>query len=174
MKKFQFLLLDAGPIIKLFELDIWDEFIKRCDVTMSKIVADEAKWASREFQDISIDIEPYEQQGKVKVIDLEPAIVKSFYEKFNLRYKAGIHDGEKETLAFLYDSPENWSVCSADGAVFMVLGFLGRGDQGISLQEILQKIGLSQSGLEWEYTKKFREKYTRMGQVDSIQDKGLL
>ncbi len=70
MKKFQFLLLDAGPIIKLFEMDIWDEFIKRCDVTISKIVADEAKWASQEFQDIRIDLEPHEQQGVIKIIDL--------------------------------------------------------------------------------------------------------
>ena len=128
MKKFQFLLLDAGPIIKLFEMDIWDEFIKRCDVTISKIVADEAKWASQEFQDIRIDLEPHEQQGVIKIIDLEAAIVKIFYDKFNLRYKAGIDDGEKETLAFLCDSTENWSACSADRAVFLVLGFLGKGD----------------------------------------------
>jgi len=58
--------------------------------------------------------------------------------------------------------------------VFRVLGLLSRAEQGISLEEILVKIGLSQSKLEWEYTKKFREKYTLMGQADSIQDKGLL
>ena len=48
MKKYQFLLLDAGPIIKLFELGIWGVFIKRCDVTVSQTVADQAKWASQE------------------------------------------------------------------------------------------------------------------------------
>jgi len=69
MKKFQFLLLDAGPIIKLFELGIWDTFIKKCDITISKIVADEAKWASQEFQDISIDLEHYKEQ--IKIIDVE-------------------------------------------------------------------------------------------------------
>ena len=36
MKKFKFLLLDAGPIIKLFELGIWDEFISRCDITVTR------------------------------------------------------------------------------------------------------------------------------------------
>ena len=39
MKKSPFLLLDAGPIIKLFELGIWEVFIGRCDVTFSKTVA---------------------------------------------------------------------------------------------------------------------------------------
>ena len=168
-------MLDAGPIIKLFELGIWDSFIEKCNVTISKIVANQTKWASQEFEDIRIDLEPYEQQGLIKIIDMEPAIVKSFYKKFNLQYKAEIHDGEKETLALLCKSTTNWLVCSADGAVFRVLGLLGKNDQGISLQEILQKIGLSTSEkLEWKYTKEFREKWTHKGQVDCIQSQGLL
>jgi hypothetical protein len=175
MKKFPFLLLDAGPIIKLFELNIWDAFIENRNVAISKIVMNQAKWASQEFEDIRIDLEPYEQQGLIKIIDLEPTLVKAFYDKFNLQYKTGIHDGEKETLAFLCDSSENWLVCSADGAVFRVLGLLGKADQGISLQEILQNIGVSTSEkLEWKYTKKFRENYTRLGQINSVQGQGLL
>jgi len=174
MKKFQFLLLDAGPIIKLFELGIWDTFIKKCDVTISKIVADEVKWASREYQDISIDLEHHEEQNLIKIIDVEFSVVKTFYDKFKLLYQADIHDGEKETLAFLCDSSENWLVCSADGVVFRVLGLLGKASQGKSLEEILQKVGLSVQNLEWKYTKRFREKWTRKGQIDSIQDKGLI
>jgi hypothetical protein len=73
----------------------------------------------------------------------------------------------------LFNSPEDWRVCSADHAVFRVLGMFAKVKQGISLEEVLQKIGLSRK-LEWKYTKKFREKYTSMGQVDSIQDQGLV
>lgn len=174
MKKFQFLLLDAGPIIKLFELNIWVDFVKRCDVTICRTVANQAKYASQGFEDIRVDLEPFEEEGLIEIFDSEPSVNKAFYEKFSEQYKAIIHDGEKQMLAYLCDSSENWLVCSADGAIFRVLGSLGRIEQGISLEEILEKIGLSQSNLEWEYTKKFREKYIRMGQVDSIQDKGLL
>jgi len=173
MKKFRFLLLDAGPIIKLFELEIWDSFIKNCDVTISQTVANQAKYASQEFEDVCIDVEPYKEQGLIKIIDVTPSVVKTFYQNFNLRYKADIHDGEKETLAFLCDSSEDWRVCSADGAVFRVLGLLGKGNQGVSLEEVLNKIGLSQH-LEPKYTKDFRVKYTRLGQIDSVQDQGLL
>lgn len=49
MKKFSFLLLDTGPIIKLFELGIWDDFIKRCDVTISRTVAEQAKMGKPRF-----------------------------------------------------------------------------------------------------------------------------
>jgi len=174
MKKFQFLLLDTGPIIKLFELGIWEDFIRRCDVTVSQTVADQAKWASQELEDIRINLDPYKNQELINVFDVDISLAKSFHNRFNEVYKTEIHSGEKETLAFLCNSSENWLVCAADKVVFRVLGLLSRAEQGISLEEILVKIGLSQSKLEWEYTKKFREKYTLMGQADSIQDKGLL
>jgi len=173
MKRFTFLLLDTGQIIKLFELGIWDSFIKKCDVTISQTVANQASYASRENKDIHIDLKHPQEQGLIEIIEVEPSVVKTFYEKFNLYYKADIHDGEKETLAFLDNSSENWRVCSADGAVFRVLGLLGRAEQGISLEEILKAVGLPQK-LEWKYTKSFHAKYTRLGQIDSIQDKGLL
>jgi len=173
MKKFQFLLLDAGPVIKLFELGIWDEFIKKCDVTITRTIANEAKWASQDFEDIRIDIESYENQGLVKIADLSPSDIKPFIERFNAAYSTIIHDGEKEVLAFLNNSRENWLLCSSDGAVFKVLGLIGKSEQGISLQEIFEQIGLSRT-LEWKYTREFREKHTRIGQMDSIQGKGLI
>lgn len=140
---------------------------------MSRTVADEAKWASTELEDICIDIEACERQYLVKIIDVELSVAKTFYDKFDVQYKDVIHPGEKETLAFLCNSPENWLVCSADKAVFRVLGLLGKSDKGISLEEVLKEIGLSQE-LEWQYTKKFRQKWTHAGNVDSIQDKGFV
>jgi len=172
MKKFQFLLLDTGPIITLFELVIWDEFLKRCNVSISQTVANEAKWASQEIEDVKIDLESY--KDKINIFDIDPSLAKSFLDRFNELYKTEIHAGEKETLAFLYNSSEEWLLCSGDHAVYRVLGLLGRGEQSISLEEILDKVGLSQSQLRREYTKKFREFWIRKGQIDSIQNKGLI
>jgi hypothetical protein len=171
MKRFQFLLLDAGPIVKLFELNLWERFIEMCDVSVSRIVADQAKYASGESEDLRIDLGPYEE--KIRIFDSDPSEVSVFHGKFTQEYKAIIHDGEKQTLAFLCKTRENWLFCSSDGAIFRVLGLLGRAEQGISLEEVFTQIGFSQSGLEWQYTKKFREKYTRIGKIDSVQDKGL-
>jgi len=172
MKRFPFLLIDAGPIIKLFSLGIWDDFIKYCDVSISRIIVDDQALYTEDGKK-HIDLNPYEERELIKIIDVEPSVVKTFYDKFDLLYQADIHDGEKETLAFLCNSTENWIVCAADGAVFRVLGLLGKAEQGISLEEVLEKIGLSRK-LEWKYTKKFCEKYTRIGQIDSIKNKGLL
>jgi hypothetical protein len=171
MKRFPFLLLDAGPIIKLFELGIWEQFISRCDVTVSRTVAEEARYTSREFEDIRIELEPYAAQKRIVIADVELSSIRIFREKFNLANRAIIHAGELETLAFLHTSSESWRLCAADHAVFRVLGLLGKGEQGISLEEVLSEIGLGRK-LEWQYSKRFREKYTRLGQLDSIQDKG--
>ena len=173
MKKFPFLLLDAGPIIKLFELGLWDFFVESCDVTITRTVADEAKYASGELEDIRIDLDEYEGKGRIKITDLNAWQVKEFGDKFDLCYRAIMHDGERETLAFLAGDDKGWRLCSSDGAVYRVLGLLGRGESGISLEEILSQIGRS-AALNWQYSKAFRVKYTMAGQADSIQGKGLV
>ena len=173
MKKYRFLLLDAGPIIKLFELSLWDAFIARCDVTICRTVADEAKWASQDYGDLQIDLEAEEAKGHIHIVDVEVSTVKAFYEKFDPSYQIILHDGEKETLAFLYTSTEKWLVCAGDKAVFKTLGVMGLSEQGISLEKILADIGLGRQ-MDWPYTEKFRLQYTRQGQTDSILDRGLL
>lgn len=173
MKRFQFLLLDAGPIIELCRLVLWDIVLQRCNVTITRTVAAEAKYASLEFEDIRIDIGSAENQSLVKIVDVDISVVKTFYDKFDLLYKAIIDPGEKETLAFLYNSSEDWLICAADKAVFRVLGLLGLGQQGISLEEVLEEIGFPRD-MKPQYTKNYREKWTHIGQVDSIQDRGLL
>lgn len=183
MKKFQFLLLDAGPIIKLFELGLWEKFIERCDVTITSTIAEEAKWASQKYEDIKIDLDTYRE--KIKIIETETSITSSFYTKLPNAYKddVEVQDGEVQTLAFLCISSADWLLCSADGAVFRILGLLGKGEQGRSLEEMSKEVGLqpcihwdkiTPRDEDWKYTKKFRKKWTDEGQKDFIQGKGSL
>ena len=183
MKKFQLLLLDAGPVIKLFEMGLWDRIIEKCDITITRTVAEkEVIFVQKDSGKEYIDLIPYENKG-LKIIDVSPKIVSDFFGKFDLCYQPIIDDGEKETLAFLADSPEKWIVCSSDAIVYKILANLNKTEQGISLEELLQQTGLG-SGINWKnvtpkdpknwkYSKAFREKYTREGQIDSIQNKGL-
>jgi hypothetical protein len=173
MKKSQFLLLDAGPIIKLFELGIWDKFIKKYDVTISRTIAEEeVVFASKEDEKEWIDLSPYE--SLIKIVDVSPSKIAAFHSRFATQLlRIDIHHGEIEILAFFFESSEPWRVCASDGPVFQFLGMTGKSEQGISLEEVLREIGLSQQKLEWQYTKGFREKYTGLGRIDSIQSGGL-
>ena len=168
MKQFQFLLLDAGPIIKLFSLGIWYDFIKACDVTITRTVSEYEALYTFDGK-TCIDLESDDQSGLVNIIDVPISSINEFKTGLGPSFRYDVHDGERETLAFLFNSSEPWVVCAADGAVFRVLGFLGRGEQGISLEEVLKEIGLSRE-LEWKFTQAFREKYTKFGQIDSIQN----
>ena len=172
MKKLRFLLLDAGPIIKLFELGIWESFIARCDVTITATVADQAQYAVREDGDIAIDLDGYRARGQLQIVDTDVTADRAFYDQFDAAYQTQIHDGEKQTLAFLCRTAQPWHLCAADGAVFRVLGRLGRGEQGTSLEEVLLMIGLARD-LPWQYTREFREKYTKLGQIDAVQGGGV-
>jgi hypothetical protein len=95
MKRFQFLLLDTGPIIKLFELDLWDQFIDKCHVTVSRTVANQAQYASQELEDVRVDLQPYEDNGLISIFDSEPSTVRTFYEQFSQLYRAIIHSGKR-------------------------------------------------------------------------------
>jgi len=174
MKKLQLLLLDAGPIIALYRLNLWEHIIERCEVSITRTIAEEeASYSPGENEDIKINLKPYQENEQIKIIDCDYAIAKNFLEKFDNNYQQIIDPGELESLAFMDSSNDNWTLCSADAGVFKVLGILGRTEQGISLEELLDKIGLSKKIDDWKYTKKFRLHYSKLGQQDSIQNRGL-
>jgi TRAP-type uncharacterized transport system substrate-binding protein len=56
--------------------------------------------------------------------------------------------------------------------VYRVLGRLGRSDQGVSLEEILQKVGLKRPSISWACSKAFRARQTKQGEIDAIQGIG--
>ena len=172
MPKFQFLLLDANIVIYLYELGIWDRFTELCEVTLASSVAfDEAQfWEDDEGEEhhFKLELKSDIDNGKIKCVKVALQKCWEFAQQFI--YK--IDRGEAESLAFLLSEREEWLISSGDAVVFKVLGRLSRGHQGKSPEEILRQIGLSKE-LRWEYTKKFREKYTRMGEQDSITGTGL-
>jgi hypothetical protein len=170
MKKFQLLMLDAGPVIGLFEMGLWDKFIEKCDVIIGRTVVREAQYARREIADVRIDIQPYESEGKITVIDLDTVDVQRFRANYLNKCNYRIDDGEMELLGGLFSSEKPYKLCTADGPVFQILARYNKSEQGISLEEVLNAVGLSRSQLSWIYTKKFREKHTKFGQMDAIQN----
>ena len=174
MKRYQFLLLDAGPIIKLFELNLWDQVLERCKVTITRTVAREAEFIGKEEQKEYLPpLETYEKSGRLTIIDPDISAVGIFLSQFDESYQTIIHDGEKDSLAFLSHNSKEYQICSSDGAVFRVLGLLRLQERGVSLEELLADLGMSRK-LEWKYTEKFRMKYSKEGGADFIQGRGLI
>jgi hypothetical protein len=171
MKRFRCLLLDAGPILKLFELGIWERFITLCDVTVTPTVRDEVQFFGEGLDKQYIDLFRYVETKQIALEEASIENIQSFHQTIR-KLNAEIHDGEKETLAILGRSAPEWKTCSSDAVVYRVLGYLGRGEQGISLDEILRQVGLGRD-LEWRFTERFRIRYTQLGQVEGIQHDGI-
>jgi hypothetical protein len=177
MPKLKLLILDAGVVITLHQLGIWQQVVDRCDIHVSRVVVEVESLFHRDpnnDQDYgqAIDIQPDVESGAVSLFEVSIGDVERFRKTFDEFYAAGIHDGEAESLAYLFANPQkDWLISSGDAIVFKVLGNCGCGEQGISLEEILSRLGLTKQ-LEWQYTKQFREKYTKIGQQDRIQGRG--
>lgn len=174
VKRFSLLLLDANAVILLFGLGIWDRVLDTCDIHLARIVADiEATF----FVDSSgmqrpIDMGPYERDGRITVHDVPVTQVTAFKNRFTGPLLDKLDPGEAESLALLVESTERFLICSSDAIVFRVLGALRMGDQGLSLEEILQKIGLARK-LQHQYCKEFRLRYTRQGFDEGIRGFGM-
>ena len=105
MPKFQLLLLDAGIVIELFRLDLWERVIEKYEITLSEIVAkEEVKfWEEDDGSLHSIDLDPFIQSGQVQCIavplqqighqqgELEWKYTKAFREKYS-------QDGQQDHL----------------------------------------------------------------------------
>ena len=166
-KKFRLLLLDANVVIKLFQMGLCDRLLDHCDVHLSRtIAAHEAHFFYDDTGDRhDFDLSTYEGSGAITVFDVTLSQDAELNKHFDAQYLERFDPGEREALAHLVTSPEQYSICSADSIVFKVLGFLNRAEQGISLEEILLRTGLGRQ-LPWQFSKAFREKYTNEGFMD--------
>jgi hypothetical protein len=172
MKRWSFLLLDANVIIALFKQGLWDRVVAECDLHIAETVLGEAHF----FEDDTgarhdFDLDPYVTDGRIKKFSVRPADVKSFVETFGIDYIEKLDAGEAESLAYLEAVSKEHSICSADAIVFRVLGNLDRGDQGASLQEVLDRLGLGRR-LPQQFTKAMRERWTSQGVTERMQGRG--
>lgn len=174
MPRLKLLILDAGVVICLHELGLWSKVAAGCDLYLSRIVAQKEvlfQKSERDEYGYDIDLSPMITAGVITVFDVSVSDIKTFRDQFDLLYLGDLDDGEAESLAYLVRQSPEFLISSGDAIVYRVLGNLNRGEQGISLEEILQKLGLGRS-VQNPYTKRFREHYTRQGQQDMVRGRG--
>ncbi len=174
MPRLKLLILDAGIVIHLHDLGIWASVLAQCDVNLSRIVVerevlfqpgDEGEYGE------DINLKPDIEASRVCVFDVCVSDVMRFREGFDAIYLGDMDDGEAESLAYLVGQSNDYLISSGDHIVYKVLRNLSRGEQGISLEEILQRIGLGRA-VAHPYTKAFRERCTKQGVEDALCGRG--
>jgi len=82
------------------------------------------------------------------------------------------NDGETESLAYCLREGDPHRLCSSDAIVFKVLAVLDRSEQGVSIEEVLQAVGLARP-LSRQFTKSFRDDNRSRGLQDRLAGIGL-
>lgn len=174
MPKLKLLILDANVVIYLFENGLWQQVLARCEIHLSRIVAeDEVRYYHGKEADKLIDLSDDITHGRVQLFDLTLTDLKQFVDQFDPLYVERLDPGESESLAFLFLAKDEYLISSGDAIVYKVLGNLNRGHQGISMEEVLQQIGMTRSKIPRQYSKQFREATTKEGEQDSIRGRGM-
>ena len=173
MSKLNLLILDANVVIHLHEFGIWSKLISVCDVHLPRTVVDESNFYEEDGQRQYIDLSDDITEKRVTVFDVSLSDIQTFRNQFDALYVGGLDPGETEALAYLCKSSQPLMISSGDAIVYRVLGRLNRGDQGISLEEILQKVGLQRGQLPHSCTRAFRDHFTQAGATDAIQGVGI-
>lgn len=175
MPRLRLLLFDANIVIELHKIGLWEKVIELCDVTLTKTVAEDESeyWEDDYEQRHYFNLHDEIGSGKINCITVSHEQLEALFKKFSPVYLDRLDPGEAESLAVLISSDEDWLISSSDGIVFRVLGNIGLPDQGISLAEVLQKIGLTYPGLRFHFCQEFRHKMTLKGQQEGITGMGL-
>jgi hypothetical protein len=175
MPKLRLLIFDANVVFELHELGLWQAVLGECEIYLSKLVAEKEVrfYKGQEFDEI-IDLSPAINAGQLTIFEVGVSEVQKFRERFDGEYLSKLDDGEAESLThMLACQPGDWLISSSDAIVFRVLGNLNEAERGISLEEILTKLGRTTRGLKRQFTKKFREEYTAKGSTERIYGRGL-
>lgn len=175
MKKFRLLLLDANVVIVLCKLGQWDLVLEKCEVLLARTVfeMEAVFYEDKEGEKVYLDLEKDCKEGKLQVVDVATGQVASFLALFKPLYLGDLDPGEAESLAYLVNATEQHFLCSADKIVFRVLGALNREDQGLSLEILLQQIGLTARNLGQEFSEAYRLHWTRRGQQEAFLGQAL-
>ena len=169
MEKFRLLLLDANIIIEISRHGLFRQVIRLCEVHLAQTVINEAQFFDDENGNRQpIDLTELISTAAVTVFSLVPSELAELRSKFSPAYFEKLDPGETESLAYLFRQPEESRICSADKIVFRVLGASGSAEQGISLEEVLEEIGLARK-LSREFTQQYREQWTKKGFQEGLQ-----
>lgn len=120
----------------------------------------------------AIDLKPDIDAGRIRLVAITATELVAFRDKFDPLYVQRLDDGETESLAFCLREGDPYRLCSSDAIVFKVLAVVDRSDQGVSLEEVLQSVGLTRR-LSQQFTKAFRDENRARGLQDRLSGIGL-
>jgi len=169
-------LLDANIVIEAHTLRIWAELKERYELILPSIVViNEAKYFhSSKRGSKSIRLGEQITRGEVHQLTATVEEYAELYKIFDSVFLQTLDSGETEALALLQANrtPEAF-FCTSDAPAIKALAMLGLSLQGISMEMLMNKIGVAKR-LETQFTEDFFKTNIRHGQIARITGEGLI
>lgn len=161
-------LLDADVIIDLHRLGVWDQVVKRNQVSIPSIVLREEAFYYDDEQGIRHEIDIIKDAGTAfQEISATAVGMRDFIERFDSDVQEELHNGELEALTIL-QGDRDILFCTSDKMAIKAIAIMGSSSQGISLEELLTACGISKK-LGYKHTKEYFRKYISEGSLIRIQ-----
>jgi hypothetical protein len=175
-RKLTSVLLDAVIVIEAHALGIWSNLVGKVEILIpSTVVRDEAFYfnSKKKEKRLAIQISKSIKDGEIKEVSATAEDLRSLGGIFDNATLQGLDPGELEALALLKSCKiGDILFCTADGAAIRALALMGNSELGISLERLLQKVGL-QNPLTRQYKEDFFRYHLTKGQQDRITGIGL-
>ncbi|ACL04773.1 hypothetical protein Dalk_3083 [Desulfatibacillum aliphaticivorans] len=157
-------ILDADVIIDLLSLGVFDNLLKHCQLHLSTTVIEEVRFYKTGRAKIQINFRT-DYVNTRKVIEESATVddLKEITELLPMAIKRGIGPGELESLAVL-NKNRNLVFCSMDGLAIKSLPFLDLSQNGISVEKLLQKSGISTKILKEPHMEQYFQTKLKDGQ----------
>ncbi len=161
------LLLDADVIIDFHRLGLWKQITKICEVyASSTVLHNETYFYENETGRHIIDI------NNIKEVSAKPQEIAQLSKKFDPSYLT-IDAGELESLTILYKQ-KGYIFCTCDRSAIIALSLIGLIENGISVENLIKRNGLSVKNLEPKHSEKRFRDCLNEGSRMKIQGNGLL
>jgi hypothetical protein len=175
-RKLTCVLVDAVIVIEAHRLGLWHDLIKKVRVVVpATVVQDEAfyfKTRSRRKHH-AIALGELVEDGRIVQEAATVEELRGLRTIFDDVTLQGLHAGELEALALLQAGRvEDTPFCTSDALAIRALAVMGRHESGISLERMLQRLGL-QTSLESQYTEDYFRDHLKRGMRDRITRAGL-
>ncbi len=145
---------DADVVIDLHALGLWDSFVEKNGVYLADTVRREAHFYTAGGKQFPIDLTDDIDSGKVTIIALNASDkYPLLQEAQKMGARGGIDPGEEETLAAVFTTYPELTLCFKDEGAIVWAVLVGLKDKCISVEHALQQCGLGRklvSGLSEE------------------------
>lgn len=168
-------LLDADVIIKLLELNVFDNLAKQHKLHIASTVIDEVKFYKKNNQRIQVDFrKEYVISGRVVEVTASVSDMQQVLLKLPPVKRDAIHAGEIEALSVLVRD-DSLTLCTFDAAAIRAVPFLDASDRVISAERLLKSSGLTLSPgqkLDPRLTEEYFQSNLSIGQKEFIYASG--